>query len=173
MILSSFAVLLGFSGYWIPSFTLIKVSDSFFLLILRGIRSLSGDTVVILAPCLDILEILGLSLLTFISFGFSVLVLLSDKMDDEIDLDYLVFYCVFCFSPFRSPWFFQWPWFIQCHTFVWFTDDIFILFTLICLWFVCFVYGVNLIFSLWWVMAFSATLRFVSIALIPSLTIFL
>ena len=48
---------------------------------------MSGDTVVILAPGLDTLEILRLSLLKFIYFGCSMLVLLSDKLDDEIDLD--------------------------------------------------------------------------------------
>ena len=47
---------------------------------------LSGDTVVILDPGLDIIERLGLSLFTFISFGCSVLILLSDKLADEIDL---------------------------------------------------------------------------------------
>ena len=51
---------------------------------------LSGDTVVILDPCLDILEkvglsLLNLSLLNFIYFGCCILVLLSDKMADEID----------------------------------------------------------------------------------------
>ena len=60
---------------------------------LRGVRSLSSNTVVILAPCLDILETLGLSLLTFISFGCSILVLLSDKLADEID-----FFCVLTVS---------------------------------------------------------------------------
>ena len=49
---------------------------------------MSGDTVVTFAPGLDIIERLGLSLLTFISFGCSILVLLSDKMSDEIDLDF-------------------------------------------------------------------------------------
>ena len=48
---------------------------------------MSADTVVIIAPGLDILETLGLSLLTFIYFIFSMLILLSDKMDYEIDLD--------------------------------------------------------------------------------------
>ena len=57
-----------------------------FLLILRGIRSLSGDTVVILDLCLDIIEEPRLSLLTFICFGCYILVLLSDKLADEIDL---------------------------------------------------------------------------------------
>ena len=52
---------------------------------------MSCDKVVILAPCLDIIEALGLSLLTFISFGCSILVHLSDKLDDEIDLDIFLF----------------------------------------------------------------------------------
>ena len=47
---------------------------------------MSGDRVVILAPCIDILEKLGLSLLNFIYFGCFILVLLSDKLADEIDL---------------------------------------------------------------------------------------
>ena len=68
-------------------FPLIKVSGIFFLLIFPGIRSLSGDTAVILSPALDILERLGLSLLAFIYFGCSMLILLSDKLAYEIDLD--------------------------------------------------------------------------------------
>ena len=48
------------------------------------------DTVVTLAPGLDILERLGRSLLTFISFGCSMLVLLSDKLADEIYLDLFI-----------------------------------------------------------------------------------
>ena len=55
---------------------------------------MSGNTVIKLAPGLDILERLGLSLLTFIYFGCSMLVLLSDKMSDEIDLDFLFFLTV-------------------------------------------------------------------------------
>ena len=52
---------------------------------------MSGDTVVLIDPCIDILETLGVSLLNFsfinfISFGFCLLVLLSDKLADEIDL---------------------------------------------------------------------------------------
>ena len=53
---------------------------------MREIQSLSGDTIVILSPSLDILETLSLLLLTFIYFGFSILVLLSDKLYYEIDL---------------------------------------------------------------------------------------
>ena len=48
---------------------------------------MSGYTLVILATGLDILERLGLSLLTFISFGCSMLILLSDKLADETYLD--------------------------------------------------------------------------------------
>ena len=46
---------------------------------------MSGNTVVTLAPGLDPLERLGLSLLTFIYLGFSMLIILSDKLADEID----------------------------------------------------------------------------------------
>ena len=56
---------------------------------------MSGDTVVTLSPGLDILEILGLSLLAFIYFGCSLLILLSNKLADEIDLDLFI---VFTFS---------------------------------------------------------------------------
>ena len=93
-ILSSFALLLGLSGSWIIYFTLIKVSKVLFLLSLRGIRCLYGDTVVTLAPGLYILELLGLSLLTFLSFGCYMLVLLSDKLACEIDLDLFIVFTV-------------------------------------------------------------------------------
>ena len=55
-------------------------------------RCLSGDTVVTLAPGLDILERLGLSLLTFIYFGCYMFVLLLDKLADEIDLDLFIIF---------------------------------------------------------------------------------
>ena len=72
----------------------MKVS---FSLIFQGIQSLSGDKVVILAPCTDILETLGLSLLNlsfinFISFDFCFLVSSSSKLADEI---YLVLFSGF------------------------------------------------------------------------------
>ena len=101
MILSSFSLLLGFSGTWILYFPLTKASVIFFLLMFREICSLSGYTVVILAPGLDILERLGLSLLTFIFFGFSRLILLSDKLADEI---YLYLCNVFTLSNFSVLW---------------------------------------------------------------------
>ena len=47
-----------------------------------------GNIVVILTPGLDIPEKIGLSLITFIYFGCSMLILLSDKLADEIDLDF-------------------------------------------------------------------------------------
>ena len=62
-----------------------------------------GDTVVTLAPGLDILERLGLSLLTFISFGYSMLVLLSYKIADEIDIDLFSFFTVSYFQFFEKP----------------------------------------------------------------------
>ena len=52
---------------------------------------MSVDTFVVLAPCLYILEAPGLSLLTFISFGCSILVLLSDQLAYEIDFFFSVF----------------------------------------------------------------------------------
>ena len=63
------------------------MSKVLFILFLQGIRCLSGDSIDTLASCLDIPEILGLSLLISISLGFSILVLLSEKLADEIDLD--------------------------------------------------------------------------------------
>ena len=55
---------------------------------------MSGDTVVTLSPGIYILERLGLSLLTFIYFGCSMLVLLSDELADEIDLDLFIVFTV-------------------------------------------------------------------------------
>ena len=80
MILSSFAHLIGLSGSLIIFFC--KFSENFLLLILRGICYLSGETKVVLAPGLDILKRLGLSLFMFIYFGCSMLILLSDKLAD-------------------------------------------------------------------------------------------
>ena len=59
---------------------------------------MSGDTVVILDPCLNILERLGLSPITYIYFGCSVLTLLSDKLADDIDLDLFIYFAVFSVS---------------------------------------------------------------------------
>ena len=61
---------------------------------------MSVDTVVVLDPCADILETLGLSLhnlsfLIIIYFGCCYLVNLSSKLADEIDL---VLFCGFIVS---------------------------------------------------------------------------
>ena len=69
---------------------MIKVSEVFVLLSLQVIHCLSVNTVITLAPGLDIIEIFGLSLLTFISFGCSMFVLLSDKLADEIYPDLFI-----------------------------------------------------------------------------------
>ena len=89
-----FTLLLVLSGSWIIYFSLIKVSKVFFLLSLQGICCLSGDSVVSLDPGIDILEILGLSLLTSIYFGCSMFVLLWDKLADEIDLALFIYFTV-------------------------------------------------------------------------------
>ena len=63
------------------------MSEVFFLLFLRVIRCLSGDLLDTLDPCPYIPKILALSFLISISFGFYFLVLLSEKLADEIDFD--------------------------------------------------------------------------------------
>ena len=63
------------------------MSEVFFLLLLQGICCLYSVTLDKLYPCPVILEILDLSFLISISLGFSILVLLSDKLVDEIELD--------------------------------------------------------------------------------------
>ena len=84
--LSYFVLLLGFPGSRILSFTLIEVSEVFFILFLRGICCLSGVTLDTLSPCTYIPERLELYFITSISLGFSILAILSDKLTDEIDL---------------------------------------------------------------------------------------
>ena len=61
---------------------------------------MSGNIFVLLDPYLDILETLGLSLLTFIYFGCSILVVLSYKLADEIDLVFLLFFMCLMFQLF-------------------------------------------------------------------------
>ena len=63
------------------------MSEFLFLLFLQGICFLYGVTLDTLYPCLDIQERLELSFLISISLGFYILVLLSDKLADDIDLD--------------------------------------------------------------------------------------
>ena len=52
---------------------------------------MSGNTVDTLDPGIDIVERLGLSRLLFIYFGYSMLVLLSYKLSDGIDLNLFIF----------------------------------------------------------------------------------
>ena len=73
---------------------MIKVSGILFLLFFRGIRCISGVTLDTLFPCPDIPERLGLSFLISISLGFYILVLFSDKLADEIDLDLFTYFTV-------------------------------------------------------------------------------
>ena len=52
------------------------------------------NTVVALGPGVDTLKILGLSLLKFISFNCSMLLLLSENLADEIDLGLFIVFTV-------------------------------------------------------------------------------
>ena len=61
--------------------------EFFFLLLLRGIRRVSGVSLDKLSPCPDKIETLKVSFQIFISEGFSILVLLLDKLVLTIDLD--------------------------------------------------------------------------------------
>ena len=70
------------------------MSELFFILFLQGIRCLSGDSLDTLDPCPEIPERLGLYFLIYISLGFSILVLLSEELADEIDLDLFSFFTV-------------------------------------------------------------------------------
>ena len=63
------------------------MSEFFFPLFFWGILCLSGVTLDTLYPCPDITERLELSFLVSISMMFLIFVHLSDKLDDEIDLD--------------------------------------------------------------------------------------
>ena len=110
-----YPILLFYLGCLVLEYFLffIKVSKVFFLFSLQGIHCLAGNSLVAVAPSLDILERPGLSFITSVYFFCDVLLLLSDKLADEIDLDlFIVFYCVFCFSFLRSPLFIQRLWFI-------------------------------------------------------------
>ena len=139
-IISSSALLLGFSGSWILNFHLIEVSEVFFILFLQWIRCLSGITIDTLHPCIDMRERLALSYLISIPFGLFLLVILSDKLADEIYLDLLTDFNV------------------SSVLFIWVDldlsndlplSDLFLMdlsFCSRCLWFLCFVYCANLPF---------------------------
>ena len=87
VIVSYFSLFLGFTGSWICSFLMIKVSEVFFLLSLPGILCWSGVTLDKLSSCPDKTETLKLYFQISISEGFSILVLLLDKLVLGIDLD--------------------------------------------------------------------------------------
>ena len=172
MITSSFAILLGLSGSWIIYFPLIKVSEVFFLLSLQGIYCLSGDTVNTLATCLDIVERLGLSLLTFIYFSCPILVLLSDKLSDEIDLDLFIVFTMYYLSVLWEA--LDLSNNLDSSKNMYLFDSLLIYLSFL----LCDAYGLSVLFTdsilftpMRWVMAFSTTLGFVSISLIHYLTI--
>ena len=72
---------------------MIKVSGFFFPLFLRGLQRVSGFTLDEISPCPGKTETLKLSLWISISEGFSILVLLLDKLGLGIYLDsFTVFY---------------------------------------------------------------------------------
>ena len=73
-----FALFLGFTGYLIGYFLMIKVSGVLFILFLRGIQRLSGVIFDRLSPCPEKPETLKMSLWICISEGFSILVLLLE-----------------------------------------------------------------------------------------------
>ena len=98
---SSFALLLGLTGSWTVSFLVIKVSEVFFLLFLRRIRCWSGATLDKFNICPDRKETPKLSLQISIYEGFSILVLLLDKLVLEIDLDWFNLLTVFSMSIIR------------------------------------------------------------------------
>ena len=66
---------------------MIEVYKVLFLLLLRGISCLSDVTLDTISTGPEIPERLELSFIISISLGFYILVLLSDKKTDEIDLD--------------------------------------------------------------------------------------
>ena len=72
---------------------MIKVSEVFLPLFLRGIQRLSGVTLDKLSPCPDKTETHNFSFQTYIYEGFFILGILLDKLVLGIDLDLLtVFY---------------------------------------------------------------------------------
>ena len=120
VMVSSFVLLLGLTGSWIVYLLTIKVSEVFFILFFIGIRcwySVKLDKTLSISrhsrntqrkfksfcyvwklhPFPDIAERLKFSLCISISEGFSILVLLLDKLIPEIDLDFLIFsLCFLC-----------------------------------------------------------------------------
>ena len=73
---------------------MIKMSEVLFLLFLQGIRCLYGVTLDKLSPCPYKTETLNLFLKISISEGFSIPVLLLDKLFIEIDLYFFTVFSV-------------------------------------------------------------------------------
>ena len=86
--LSSFDFLQGLTVSPISSSLITEVYEVLFLLFLQGTLKLSGFTLAKSSPCPDKPETLKFSLSIFISEGFSILVLLLDKLffGDDLDL---------------------------------------------------------------------------------------
>ena len=163
-IIPSFALLLGLSGSWILYFPVIEMSEVFFLLFLQGIRFWSGVTIYKLSPCTDITERLELYFLISISLGFSILVLLSDKLADEIDLDLFTIFTVYSVPV-------LWVYFGLSNdlplSYLLLLD--LSIFYLGCVWFICFVDCVNILFCNGRSDGFLRHSRFLPMSLIPYL----
>ena len=85
---------------------MIEISEIFFFPFSLGIRSLSGDTVLIISPCTEILERLKLSLINLfflivITVGFCYLIFLSSELADDIDIFLVSSFIVSYISFFR------------------------------------------------------------------------
>ena len=87
VMVSYFSLFLGLTGFRIGSFLITEVYGFFFLLFLQGIRRLSGVILDKLSPCPKKSEISLLSLRIYISVGFSILILVLDKLVIGVDLD--------------------------------------------------------------------------------------
>ena len=104
----------------------------------------SGDSVVTLFLGPDITERLRLSFCNiYLLWFFYVVTFIKRTGWWNRPCFIYEFYSVFCLSYLRKPWFIQWPSYIQWNTFVRFIADGFTFFTFRCLWFICFVDGVN------------------------------
>ena len=88
------ALFLGLYGSWIGSFLMIELSEIFFLLFFQGISCWSGVTLDKLSSCPDKIETLKFSLQISIYEGFSILVILLDKLVRGIDLDLFTVFSV-------------------------------------------------------------------------------
>ena len=87
VIVSYFSFFLGLTGSWIDSFLIIKVSGVFFFLFFRWIQRISGVKPAKSSPYKEKSEKYLLSLRISISMGFSIPVLVLDKLVTGIYLD--------------------------------------------------------------------------------------